>query len=419
MTRRLIALVVAVFLFSSACGDSTDDGQPDPAASGDTANGDPAAAADLPDDAILSNPVDGLPQLALVTVSDELRSPVDLKQPPGDDRMFILQVRAGTILIMEDGEIREQPFLDISERLAENGDGDERGRGERGLLSLAFHPDYADNGRFFIWYADESGIAELAEYTVSDDPNVADPDSKVVLRDYPQSKDHFGGGLQFGPDGHLWLGVGDGGRLANAQDLTNSRGAIIRLDVSTPGNALPAPDNPFIDDPDVDDDIWAYGLRNPWRWSFDVESGLMYIGDVGRELVEEINVQPYTEPGINYGYAIVEGSDCFRLDAEDPVHTNCDTTGITFAAIEHPHPEACSITGGFVYRGEAIPELVGRYLYADYCTGFVRSFVYDDGVTDVVHLFDDVQKIASFALDHDGEIYVVTLDGMLRKLVAA
>lgn len=336
--------------------------------------------------------------------------------PPGDDRLFVLEVRKGTIRVVDDGEVLDDPFIDISERLAENGQGEERGRQERGLLSMVFHPDYAENGRFFLWYADESGIGELAEYQVSDDPNRADAASLVVLREFEVARDHFGGELLFGPDGYLWLSIGDGGRRKNAQKLDIPRGAILRFDVSTPGVAEPAPDNPFIGVEDAAKDMWAIGLRNPWRISIDEPTGLLYVGDVGLDTIEEVNVQPYDEPGIDYGWPTAEGSACFTLD--EPVE--CDTTGMVPPVIEMPHDDVCSVIGGSVYRGAAIPEIVGMYFYSDFCGGFLRSFVFADGaVTDELQWFDSMGPVSSFAVDNDGELYITSTDGRLRKLVAA
>jgi glucose/arabinose dehydrogenase len=222
--------------------------------------------------------------------------------------------------------------------------------------------------------------------------------------------------LQFGPDGYLWMGLGDGGHRTNAQKIVEPRGGMIRLDVSTAGTALPAPDNPYVGIEDASEDLWAIGLRNPWRWSYDTETNLIYIGDVGRNIAEEINVQAFDEPALNYGWATIEGSQCFRIEEEDPAPTNCDTTDLLLPTVEVLHPEACSFTGGHVYRGEAIPELDGRYFYA----GFVRSFLYADGeATNEVQIADDLSAVTSWGRDRDGEFYVITSDGFTRKLVAA
>jgi glucose/arabinose dehydrogenase len=416
-------LLVATVLATSCGGDdTTGTGTDDPSTTTTSADDTTSTPIEIDVEAgeMLANEIEGLPQLALVNVVTGLRGPVEMKQAPGDDRMFVLQVRSGQIFIVDDGVVLETPFLDIKERLEANGEGEERGRGERGLLSLAFHPDYQENGRFFVWYADESGIAELAEYTVSDDPDVADPASKVLLREYEESKDHFGGGLQFGPDGFLWLGIGDGGRRPNAQTTESGRGGILRLDVSTPGEAVPAAGNPFIDGPGESGDVWALGLRNPWRWSIDAESGLIFIADVGRDIAEELNVSSLDEGGLNYGWATVEGSECFRLEAADP-EPECDRTGFVDPVIDYLHAdtEACSMIGGHVYRGDAIPELDGTYLYADFCAGFVRTFDYVDGaVTNEQQLFDNAGAVVSINVDHDGEIYLVSTEGWIRQLVS-
>ncbi|MFQ5704955.1 MAG: PQQ-dependent sugar dehydrogenase, partial [Gemmatimonadales bacterium] len=285
-------------------------------------------------------------------------------------RLFVVE-RPGAIRIIRNGVVVATPFLDIT-NLTSLG-------GERGLLSLAFHPQYVENGQFFVYYTDVTdGGTRVVRYNVSADPDVADPSSAhlIIAVDQPFNN-HNGGQIAFGPDGMLYVGLGDGGSagdpLGSGQDLSSLLGSIIRLDVDG-GDPFAIPsDNPHVADPNARDEIWVSGLRNPWRFSFDRRTGDLYIGDVGQDEVEEVDVHSAAAPGgANYGWNTMEGSRCFRS-------TNCDTTGLTLPVLEYLHNAGggCSITGGYVYRGSRIPALVGRYLYGDFCSEFVRSFVYD------------------------------------------
>ncbi|MCB2224096.1 MAG: PQQ-dependent sugar dehydrogenase, partial [Actinobacteria bacterium] len=300
--------------------------------------------------------------LAAEVVADGYANPVFVTSPPGDDRLFVVE-KPGRVRIVG----QEEPFLDITALTSE-------AHQERGLLGLAFHPDYAGNGRFFVSYTDTGGTSTLAEFAVSADPGAADPASFRILLTQSQPRDnHNGGMIAFGPDGYLYLGLGDGGgagdRFGNGQRPDTLLGTLLRLDVDAGTPYAVPPDNPFLDGGGAPE-VWAYGLRNPWRFSFD--GGLLYVADVGQRLWEEVDVVPAADGGLNYGWSIIEGDACFGS-------ATCDDPGSVAPVVVYGHDEGCSVTGGTVYRGGAIPELDGHYFYGDWCGGWVRSFRYEDG----------------------------------------
>lgn len=353
--------------------------------------------------------LDQLQGLELEAVATGLDQPVLLTSPPGDERLFVVE-RRGVIRIL--GE--ERPFLDI-DALVNSEEGI-----EPGLLGLAFHPEYASNGRFFVfYYQSDAPRTRLAEYRVSEnDPNRADPGSEIELMgfDKPTTR-HNGGMLQFGPDGALWVSTGEGGAAStHAQDPSTRLSAILRLRIGAmPGEWEPAPDNPFADGGDGDPAVWAWGLRNPWRFWIDGVDGLLYIADVGHEDWEEIDVVPVDPPtgGYNFGWLRMEGTHCFQ--------SGCDAAaeGLTLPVYEYSHSDGCSITGGAVYRGMSIPEMQGRYFFGDWCGGWVRSLVTDgETVSDVRTDFEGIGQINAFGVDAEGELYVLTYEGSVSKLVA-
>ena len=370
--------------------------------------GSPATEPDLMPDPISST------ALVLEVVSTVLDQPVFLTAAPGDNsRMFVVE-RPGIIRIIRNGSVVETPFLDITNLTSL--------AGERGLLSFAFHPQYNQNGQFFVYYTDVGdGGTRVVRYNVSGDPDVADPSSARLILAVDQPFDnHNGGQVAFGPDGMLYIGLGDGGSggdpLGNGQDLSTLLGNILRLDVDG-GDPFAIPlDNPHVGDPNARDEIWAAGLRNPWRFSFDRETGDLYIADVGQDEVEEVDVQrAVSSGGENYGWNTMEGSRCF-------LSTNCDTSGLTLPVLEYLHNASggCSVTGGYVYRGARIPELAGRYLYGDFCSEFVRSFLYDGSTaTDRLDHSSELVPgggISSFGEDANGEIYVLTIEGGVFRI---
>jgi glucose/arabinose dehydrogenase len=314
--------------------------------------------------------------------------------------LFIIE-KVGRIRVWQAGGIVEFPFLNISERVGSSGN-------EQGLLGLAFHPNYAENGLFFVNYTDNNGDTVIARYRVTADPNIADPSSEVVLLRVDQPfGNHNGGVLAFGPDGYLYAGLGDGGSAGdprgNAQSLNTLLGKILRLDVdSAEPYAIPA-DNPF------GDEIWAYGLRNPWRMSFDSATGDLYIGDVGQGQWEEIDfVSAGTPGGINFGWDYLEGTHPF--EGNPPAEAQ-----FVPPVAEYSHGQGCSVTGGYVYRG-AMPEWNGVYLYGDYCSGTVWGLIRSDGGWQEQVLFDALGNITSFGQDESGEVYIIIDGGQILRL---
>jgi glucose/arabinose dehydrogenase len=343
--------------------------------------------------------------LELQPVLTGLRQPLFLTSPPdGSGRLFIVE-QGGTIRIAENGQVLPQPFLDISTRIVAGG--------ERGLLGMAFHPRYAETGRFFVMYtAREGGANTVARFEVSrTDANAADPNSGVTLLSIEDfAPNHNAGMLAFGPDGYLYVGTGDGGGgndpQRTAQDLGQLLGKMHRLDVDGgEPYAIPA-DNPFVNRADARPEIWAYGLRNPWRYSFDRATGELWIADVGQNRYEEINRQPAdSRGGENYGWSIMEGMHCLRGDS-------CDQAGLTMPIAEYDRGGGCSITGGYVYRGSGSPALTGAYFFADYCSGKIWSLHQGaDGAWVQTELADSELSISSFGEDAAGELYVTDLRG--------
>lgn len=333
-----------------------------------------------------------------------------------DDRLFVLE-QVGRIRIIENNQLLERPFLEITDRVGS-------ASSEQGLLGLAFHPDYATpgaamEGQFFVNYTDYNGNTHISRFSVSgDDPNRADPQSEVgyLAQDQPYPN-HNGGSLTFGPDGYLYAGLGDGGSandpLLAGQDLSTWLGKVLRLDVDSTVDAYAIPaDNPFIDVDGARPEIWAYGLRNPWRTSFDRLTGDFYIADVGQNIWEEVNFQPADSTGgENYGWNIMEGSHCFETQS-------CDQAGLELPIFEYDHSSGCSITGGYIYRGQAYPKLTGNYFVTDYCSGTIWR-LFNNGkrwLNDVVLETDLI--ISSFGEDNSGEIYVLNYwNGGIYRIV--
>lgn len=349
--------------------------------------------------------------LRLSEVASGLKNPLYLTSPPGDPRLFIVE-QAGRIRIVEKGKLLAAPFLDIAGKI--------KSGGEQGLLSVAFHPDYADNGFLYVNYTDKGGDTRVESYRAASDPNRADPDSARLLLTIEQPYANHNGGLNlFGPDGMLYIGMGDGGAAGDphdyGQDLNTLLGKMLRIDVNK-GDPYAIPsDNPFAGRKDARGEIWAYGLRNPWRYAFDRVDKTLYIADVGQNETEEVNVVPAAQPGLNYGWNILEGSDCFSL----LFSRACDRTGSVLPALEYHHDQGCSVIGGFVYRGRAIPELAGHYFYSDYCTGFLKSFKYADGKPAGQREWKvgEIGNVLSFGEDAAGELYILTAKGSVYRIV--
>lgn len=358
-------------------------------------------------------PVGQVPPLQLTMVANGLDRPVFVTGDPSDqNRLFVVE-QTGAVRIVDAaaGMVLQAPFLDVSSLIPQPGGAD-----EYGLLGMAVHPDYANNGRVFIYYTQDSDNAfVVAEFTRSQgNPDVAEPTGNVIFSipegaNHPHYGNHNGGMLAFGPDGYLYIGVGDGGSSGdpngNGQDINKREGKILRIDVNNPTVAPPG------NVPGGDPFIWDYGIRNPWRFSFDSCTGDLYIGDVGQGSREEINVEPAGQGNRNYGWNTMEGTLCYNPPQ------GCDMTGLTLPVRDYSHQtgDAESINGGYVYRGNLIPALRGTYFFADYGRGWVRTFVWQNGtVGEENDLTADLQAgnlaaMVSFGQDAAGELYIVDL----------
>ena len=355
-------------------------------------------------------------RLELRLVTGGLDVPVGLAHAgDGSRRLFVLE-KAGRIRVLENGTMLDAPLLDITGRVGSE-------QSEQGLLGLAFHPSFTQNGLFYVNYTDRQGDTVVARFTMASgwEPGglpVADPDSEMPLLKLDQpASNHNGGHLAFGPDGYLYIGTGDGGgagdRYGHGQDGTTLLGAMLRIDVDEGDPyAIPA-DNPFVGDPDIRDEIWALGLRNPWRYSFDRLTGDLWIADVGQYVYEEVNFQPAAHAGgWNYGWPIMEGNHCYPADLA------CDRAGLTLPLVEYDHTQGCSVTGGFVYRGQEFPGFQGVYVFGDFCTGRIWGVAQRSGSEpQVVELAQVDLLLSSFGEDEQGELYLLHMgDGELFKL---
>ena len=330
----------------------------------------------------------------------------DLQAPPGDDRLFLV-TKDGRIRIIRDGGLLPEPFLDISDGVLDE-------ESEQGMLGLAFHPAFDWNRKFYVFYTDTEGHSQVYQYQAdATDPDRADPSSAlhiITFEQRPTSPTHKAGQMQFGPFGHLYIAVGDGGGATDpfehGQNPQTALGTIVRIDVEVdPDLGLPYEiplDNPFADGVEGLPEVWAYGLRNPWRFSFD--GPYMYIADVGRIGWEEVNIAPASVGGINYGWDVMEGRHCH----EPP--QDCDMSGFFAPQVEYPRDVGRAVIGGYVYRGAAIPEMVGRYFYADFIGGWIRTFVYDGQVSehyDWSRAVEIPRFVWSFGVDGHGEMYLL------------
>lgn len=353
-----------------------------------------------------------LPNPSLLTwqlVTDGLQQPIGLfNAADGSERLFILE-QAGRILILQAGELLPNVYLDIRDRVGSQGF-------EQGLLGLAFHPQYAENGYYFVNYTDRQGDTVIARFTVdAQTPNFTDPATeKILLRVGQPFANHNGGMLAFGPEGYLYIGLGDGGSAGdpqgNGQSLDSLLGKILRLDVDQ-GDPYTIPaGNSFVQGKALPE-IWAYGLRNPWRFTFDSLTGDLLIADVGQNQWEEINFLPSdSAAGANFGWNFFEASMPFSAQVTDP-------TAMIFPVFEYSHAQGCSVTGGYTYRGEQIPELYGVYLFGDYCSGNIWGLVRDSQnswQSDL--LFENQGSITSFGVDEQGEVYLLLFSGQVYRL---
>ena len=322
-----------------------------------------------------------------------LSDPVDIQSArDGSNRLFVVE-QSGRIRIVRNGQLLNQPFLDIRGRLTTGS--------ERGLLGLAFPAGFAQSQRFYVNYTGAGGHTMISMFEATGDPDIANANSEVVLLTFNQPfSNHNGGQLQFGPDGMLYIASGDGGSGGdpnnNGQNRNTLLGKLLRLDVESQPGTLNVPgSNPFVNTPNARGEIWAYGLRNPWRFSFDRENGQLWIADVGQNVFEEVNRSSSSSAGLNYGWRRMEGLQCFEA--------NCDMSGLTLPVHAYGHSQGCSVTGGYVYRGGRFPGLRGIYIYGDFCSG--RIWGIDDQNQNRL-LLDTNFEISTFGQDRNGEIYL-------------
>ncbi|GAA0871625.1 PQQ-dependent sugar dehydrogenase [Gangjinia marincola] len=347
-------------------------------------------------------------QLNLEEVATGFSQPLDI-QHANDDRLFIVEKQGLIKILQPDGTTLPNPFLDLSNQITTNS--------ERGVLGLAFHPDYTTNGFFYVHYSDADGDTVISRFSVSGDANVADPTSETILLQIDQPfANHNGGTIAFGPDGKLFYGSGDGGSGGDpgdrAQDPLNLLGKMLRLDVDIPAPYIPA-DNPFVDDDNVADEIWSIGVRNPFRFSFDEPTGTLWIADVGQNAFEEINRVSASAEAINYGWRCYEGNAVFNQSGDCP-----EDDDLTFPLVDYAHINGgrSSVTGGMVYRGTEFPDLVGKYIFADYVSDELGIIDENDNL-----MWDSTYPgngFAGFGEDNQQNLYVAALSGRIFKVVS-
>jgi len=352
-----------------------------------------------------------LAALQFQAIATGLTNPIGITHAGDNSGRLFITLQGGQIRIFDGVQVLATPFLDISNLVTSGG--------EQGLLGLAFHPNYEANGFFYVNYTNLKGNTIVARYHVSADPNIANPASRrVILRQSQPFANHNGGQLQFGPDGFLYIGLGDGGSGGDpgdrAQRLNTLLGKVLRINVNGRLPYTIPRTNPFVGTRGARPEIWAYGLRNPWRFSFDRRTGNLFIGDVGQGLFEEVDFQrAASRGGENYGWRRMEGKHCFDPPA------GCNDGSLKLPVLEYRHRQGrCAIIGGYVYRGSAIPQLRGRYLYADFCTGeiWAARLVRGTGWT-TNRIENTAATIAAFGEDQDGELYFTdTLSGAVNQI---
>ena len=373
--------------------------------------------------------------LSSILVADGFKKPVFVTSYPNDSKLLYVVEQAGVIRIIKNGEKLNKPFFDINNKVVNpNRPGD-----ERGLLGFAFHPNHINNGKFYINYMNNDGFTIVSEFLVSSQLNADHKSERIILKLEQPYRNHNGGDIKFGPDGYLYISIGDGGKAGDplnaGQDLNSIFGKIIRIDVNGKPYAIPK-SNPFYDKKDTRGEIWAWGLRNVWRFSFDQKTGDIYYGDVGQNKWEEVNFEPaITKGGLNFGWRIMEANHCY-----DPPE-NCPTKGLTKPIVEYPNDanymvvlgggsqtdaEGCSVTGGYVYRGTKIKSMQGVYIFGDYCSGNIWTLKVINGKavnfsnrTEEINLGNGefTTYISSFGQDSDGELYIVDYNGGVYKLI--
>ena len=379
--------------------------------------------------------------LSSVLIADGYKKPVFITSYPNNAKLLYIVEQAGLIKLINDGKKLSRPFFDINKRVVNpNRPGD-----ERGLLGFAFHPNHTNNGKFYINYMDNDGNTIISEFSTNSELRADHKSERIILKLKQPYGNHNGGDIQFGPDGYLYISIGDGGKAGDplnaGQDLSSLFGKIIRIDIEQKPYGIPK-SNPFFGQKDKREEIWAWGLRNVWRFSFDKQTGDKYLADVGQNKWEEVNFEPASSKGgLNYGWRIMEANHCY-----DPKE-NCPTEGLIKPIIEYPndanHPafafriieelsfsetdvEGCSVTGGYVYRGQKIKSMQGQYIFGDYCSGNIWTLKVVNGKainfknrTEEINIGggEFTTYISSFGQDSDGEIYIIDYNGGIYKLI--
>ena len=379
--------------------------------------------------------------LSSVLIADGYKKPVFITSYPNNAKLLYIVEQAGLIKLINDGKKLSRPFFDINKRVVNpNRPGD-----ERGLLGFAFHPNHTNNGKFYINYMDNDGNTIVSEFSTNSELRANHKSERIILKLKQPYGNHNGGDIQFGPDGYLYISIGDGGKAGDplnaGQDLSSLFGKIIRIDIEQKPYGIPK-SNPFFGQKGKREEIWAWGLRNVWRFSFDKQTGDKYLADVGQNKWEEVNFEPASSKGgLNYGWRIMEANHCY-----DPKE-NCPTEGLIKPIIEYPndanHPafafriieelsfsetdvEGCSVTGGYVYRGQKIKSMQGQYIFGDYCSGNIWTLKVVNGKainfknrTEEINIGggEFTTYISSFGQDSDGEIYIIDYNGGIYKLI--
>jgi glucose/arabinose dehydrogenase len=372
--------------------------------------------------------------LSSTLVADGFKKPLFVTSHPENSKFLYVVEQAGKIIIINNGEKLDEPFLDITDRVVRPG----RPGDERGLLGFAFHPDYAKNKKFYVNYINDDGFTIVSEFSAQSNLKANSSSERTVFNLKQPYSNHNGGHMQFGPDNYLYISIGDGGKrgdpLNAGQDLNTLFGKIIRIDINKVPYGIPK-SNPYYGQKNKRGEIWAWGFRNVWRFSFDRKIGDIYYGDVGQNKWEEINYEPYnSKGGNNYGWRIMEASKCYNPEK------NCDEKGLTLPIHEYPNDanymvvlgggsqtnsDGCSVTGGYVYRGSKIKGLNGYYIFGDYCSGNIWTFkVINDKATSLTNRTKEINLgngefttyISSFGEDADGELYIVEYNGGIYKI---
>ena len=374
------------------------------------------------------------PSLSSTLIADGFKKPLFITSHPENSKFLYVVEQAGKIIIINNGKKLDEPFLDITDRVVRPG----RPGDERGLLGFAFHPDYAKNKKFYVNYINDDGFTIVSEFSAQSNLKANSLSERTVFNLKQPYGNHNGGHMQFGPDNYLYISIGDGGKrgdpLNAGQDLNTLFGKILRIDVNKVPYGIPK-SNPYYGQKNKRGEIWAWGFRNVWRFSFDRKIGDIYYGDVGQNKWEEINYEPYnSKGGNNYGWRIMEASKCYNPEK------NCDEKGLTLPIHEYPNDanymvvlgggsqtnsDGCSVTGGYVYRGSKIKGLNGYYIFGDYCSGNIWTFkVINDKATSLTNRTKEINLgngefttyISSFGEDADGELYIVEYNGGIYKI---